>query len=145
MSSLNALKYKITVNHSYYAGGAIFLLYSLVITAALFVTPFTFTSSFFYILLLLIALCAVKIGYLQSTQFMLSESGLVERLIGDRSWYGKIATGSFYNGVFIFLILEVSDNAVIGSTRKQFITIYNDAVTEGEYRLIARVINSGRH
>lgn len=145
MSSLNALKYKITIHRSYYAGAIIFLLYSTVLVATLFVTPFTVISSIFYISLLLIALYASKKAYLQSTQLMLSESGMVERVIGDKPYYGKISRTSFYNGFVIFLILDINDSLFIGNSHKQFITIYSDAISESDYRLLARLINSGRN
>ena len=96
-------------------------------------------------MLLLIALIAAQKAYLHSAQFMLSESSLVERVIGDKTYYGKIGRGSFYNGFFIFLILEVTDSVVIGKSNKQFITLYSDAVTASDYRLLARLINSGRN
>ncbi len=144
MSSLNALKYKITLNRSYYAGAITFMFYSIVIFFAFFVTPLTLLSSIFYLLLFLIALYAAKKAYLQSLSFMVSETGLVERTIGDRFYYGKISRSSFYNSGFIFLILEMSESLVIDKNEKQYITIYHDAITTSEYRLLARLINSGR-
>jgi len=145
MSSSSALKYKISVKRSYHAGAVTLLLYSIVIFSALFIVPLTISSSIFYFMLLLIALRAAQKAYLHSAQFMLSESSLVERIIGDKTYYGKIGRGSFYNGFFIFLILEVTDSTVIGKSNKQFITLYSDAVTTSDYRLLARLINSGRN
>jgi len=145
MSSLNALKYKIIIHRSYYAGAIIFLLYSMVIVATLFVTPVTAISSIFYGLLLLITLYASKKAYLQSTQFMLSESGMIERVIGDKPHYGKISRASFYNGFVIFLIIDINDSLPLDNRHKQFVIIYSDAVSEADYRLLARLINSGRN
>ncbi|MEI6898199.1 MAG: hypothetical protein V5786_12105 [Psychromonas sp.] len=120
------------------------MFYSIVIFFAFFVTPLTLLSSIFYLLLFLIALYAAKKAYLQSLSFMVSETGLVERTIGDRFYYGKISRSSFYNSGFIFLILEMSESLVIDKNEKQYITIYHDAITTSEYRLLARLINSGR-
>jgi len=145
MSSLNALKYKIIVKRSYYAGAAIVLLYGMVIFLSLFVVPLTISSSIYYLPLLLIALIAGYKAYQQSDQFMLSESSLVERVIGDKTYYGSIGRGSFYNGLFIFLILDMSDSVVIDKSNKQFITLYRDAISQSDYRLLARLIHSGRH
>jgi len=145
MSSLNALKYKITIKRSYYAGAVNLLLYSVVIFSLQFVIPVTLSSSIFYFILLIIALIAAQKSYQQSDQFMLSESSLVERIIDEKSYYGKIGRGSFYNGFFIFLILEMSDRVITIKRSKQFIIIYNDAITKSDYRLLARLINSGRN
>ena len=145
MSSLNALKYKITVRRSYYAAAVIFIFFCVVIITTLFVTPLSLLSSIFYIILLFIALYAAKKVYQQSSMFMLSESGLVERVIGDDVYYGKISSASFYNGFVIFLVLEISDSLIISSNHKQFIIIYNDAVSKSDYRLLARLIYSGRN
>lgn len=142
MSSLNALKYKITVNRSYYAGAVIFLLYCIVIVATLFVVPLTINTSICYLLLFLIALYAAKKAYLQSDLFLVSETGLVERVVANKTYYGKISSGSFYNGFFMLLILEMSDSIFIKKSNKQFITLYNDAITASDYRLLARLISS---
>jgi len=145
MSSSNALKYKITIKRSYFAGAVNLLLYSIVILSLLFVVPFTLSSSIIYLLLVLIALIAAQKAYHQSDQFMLSESSLVERVIDDKTYYGSINSGSFYNGFFIFLILDMGENVLMDKSNKQFITLYCDAVTQSEYRLLARLINNGRN
>jgi hypothetical protein len=144
MSSSNALKYKITVNPSYYAGIIVFLLYNIVISLTLFVTSFTTISFFLYLLLYAIAIVAAKKAFLQHDEFLISESGLVERSIDDKRYHGKISPGSFYNDWFIFVKFDVKCTAISGKNSKQFITIYKDAISEEQFRLLARLINSRR-
>ncbi len=145
MSSLNALKYKVTVSSSYCAGIVTFLLYSSVISLTLLVSSFTIISLFLYVLLFAIAFYAARRIFLQQDELLMSESGLVERVIADKRYHGKISNGSFYNGWFIFLKLEVKSTVMSGKTAKQYITIFKDAISEEQYRLLARLINSGRN
>jgi len=98
-----------------------------------------------YVGLLVIACYATYQAYLQSEQFMLSESGLIEEVAEHQRYYGKISHHSFYNGFFIFLILDINENVFINKSNKRYITLYADAITESEYRLLARLINNGRH
>ena len=121
-----------------------FLLYSSVITATLLVTSFTFISLFLYILLFVIAFYSARKTFLQQYELLISESGLVERVVAGKRYHGKISTSSFYNGLFIFLKIEVKSTLISGKETKQFITIYKDAISEEQYRLLARRINSGR-
>ena len=144
MSSLNALKYKITVSRSYYAGIAVFLLYSSVIALTLLVTSLTPISLLLYLLLFAIACYSARKAFQQQDELLISESGLVERVLEDTRYHGKINGGSFYNGCFIFLKLDVKSTVMAGKEIKQFMTIYKDAISEEQYRLIARLINSGR-
>jgi len=145
MSSLNALKYKITVKRSYYAGIAIFLLYFSAILLSFPVVPVSPLSLLFYLLLLLIALYAAKKAYSQQAELLLSESGLVERVVGNKSYNGRVGRYSVYNALFILLQLDIQNSVFTEQTSKQFITIYKDAISEEQYRLIARLINSGRN
>lgn len=144
MSSLNALKYKITVNPSCIAGIIIFLLYCVVIFFALFVTALTPTSSIFYLLLLSVAYFAAKNAAKHAGEFLLSESGLVERRLGDNDYAGKISEACFYNRFFIFLIFKEMRSSLSDNGKKQFMIIYRDAISEEHYRLLARIISSGR-
>ncbi|GLS92655.1 hypothetical protein GCM10007916_37270 [Psychromonas marina] len=145
MSSLSALRYKITVNPSYYAGIVVFLLYCLAILLALFVTPLTLISSILYLLLFLIAFIAAKYAVRQVAELLLSESGLVERKLGDKDYAGQISEASFYNRFFIFLILKEMKSGLFDKGEKQFVLIYRDAISVADYRLLARIINSGRN
>jgi hypothetical protein len=144
MSSSNALKYKIIVNRSYYAGIIVFLLYNIAISLTLFVTSFTVTSLFLYLLLYLIAIVAARKAFLQHDEFLISESGLVERVFDDKRYHGEISAGSFYNSWFIFVKLDVKRTIILGKNRKQFITIYKDAISKEQFRLLARLIKNGR-
>ena len=144
MSSLDALKYRVTVTPSYYAGAIVFLLYSIAILLALFIIPISSISLLFYLILFLIVFIAAKKAYQQSFEFKVSESGLIEREVNGSLYLGKISNSSFYNGFVIFLKLEVKGNMLSDQKDRQFMTIYKDAVTEKHYRLLARLINSGR-
>ena len=142
MSSLDALKYRVTTAPSYYAGAIIFLLYSIVISLTLFIIPLSPISLFFYLILFLIALIAANKAYKQSFEFRMSEFCLIEREVDGRLYNGKISDGSFYNGFVIFLKLEIKANILSDKKEKQFMTIYKDALSEEHYRLLARLINN---
>ncbi len=144
MSSLNALKYKIVVNSSNYAAVVVFLLYFFVILLSLLVISLTLISFSVYLILFLITVYAFKISFLGQGQLLLSESGLIERTVNDKKVNGKIGHHSFYNGFFIFLQLQVVDTLFADKNGKQFMIIYRDAITDKQYRLLARLINSGR-
>lgn len=145
MSSLNALKYKVHIKRSYYAGAAIFLLYLFVILVSFRVVSASPVSLFLYLLLFLIAVYAANKAYQQQGELALSDSGLVECIAGDKTCSGKIGRYSLYNGLFIFLHLDIQNSAFTQQTSKHFITIYKDAISEEQYRLIARLINNGRN
>lgn len=60
---------------------------------------------------------------------------------------GNISSRSFYNGWVIFLCIEITEPLLVSSKEKHnkpkkwFVVLY-DSVTEKEYRLLARFINS---
>ena len=143
MSSLSALKYKITINQSYYAGLFIFLLYSGVIALTLLVVSVTLFSLFLYLLLFVLAVYSARKAYLQNDEFLLSDSGLVERFVCGTRHIGKISGSSFYNAWFIYLKLDITSNTIPEKKTKQSIIIYTDAIREDQFRLLARLINSG--
>lgn len=122
----------------------IFLLYIFIILLAIFVVPLTTVSLIFCFLLFTIALYASRKAYLKHDELLLSESGLLERRVGELLYHGKINPGSFYNGFFVFLQLDIKSAVFTEKDSKQFITIYKDAVSEEQYRLLARLINNGR-
>lgn len=97
-----------------------------------------------YIILFLIAVFASKKSFSEQGELLFSESGLVERRAEGKYFNGKIGRYSFYNGFFIFLQLEITGTGFTKKSTKQFITIYKDAITDEQYRLLARLINSGR-
>ncbi|WP_022940557.1 protein YgfX [Psychromonas hadalis] len=144
MLSSSALKYKISVKRSYCAGFVNFLLYLSVILMSLLVVSLNALSLFFYLILLAIAFVAARKAFLQQDELLLSESGALERVLASKVYSGKIGAHSFYNGFFIFLQLDIVGSPFAKKTSKQFLTIYKDAITEEQYRLIARLINSGR-
>ena len=144
MSSSSALKYNVTVSPSYYAGIVVFLLYIIVISFSLLLISFSIIACVLYLILLFIASYAAYKAYLQKAELLLSESGLIESVVEEKRTSGKIGLNSFYNGLFIFLQLDITDSVFTKKSTKQFIFIYKDAVNEEQYRLLARLINSGR-
>ena len=77
----------------------------------------------------------------------LSETGNIE-VDQPLKIIGNINSRSFYNGWILLLCVEVADKLLIkgqqhDKPRKWFIVFY-DSVTEEEYRLLARIINSTR-
>jgi len=77
----------------------------------------------------------------------LSETGNIE-VDQPLQVVGNISSRSFYNGWILFLCVEVADKLLIkgqqhDKPRKWFVVFY-DNVTEEEYRLLARIINSTR-
>jgi hypothetical protein len=145
MSSLNALKYKVSVTPSYHAGAVMFLLYSFVTLITLTVTTFTTLSGLIYLLLFCIVFYVAREAYLSCDEIKLSESGLVERQLEGKRYYGVISGKSFYNTWLIVLKLEVKDNLFSEKSMKQLMFIYKDAISEEHFRLLAQVINNRRH
>ena len=92
----------------------------------------------------MIAIVSARKAFLAHDELLISESGLVERVVANKRFQGKISATSFYNGWFIFLKLDVKSTVMSGKNSKQFITIYKDAISEEQFRLIARLINSRR-
>lgn len=141
MSSSSALKYKIAIKPSYYAGVSFFLLYCFVISFTLFMTPLTMYSSVAYLLLFLIALGAGVKAYRYSGSLLVSESGLVELKLSNTFFKGKINSTSFYNGFLIFLKLKSTG---LSLSDKEHVIIYRDAISDEHFRLLARLISSGQ-
>ncbi|PKF60523.1 hypothetical protein CW745_14380 [Psychromonas sp. psych-6C06] len=144
MSSLNALKYKITVGRSFYAGVSIFLLYCAVIFLASLLVPLSLNSLFFYLTLSLIALYAAYQATSFSCSFRLSEAGHIEYSLNGSGYQGGVSPHSFYCHFFIFLIIDVKGRSLGDKSTKQVMVIYKDAVRTVDYRLLARLINIGR-
>ncbi len=100
--------------------------------------------------MLIVAVYGGKKNYAQRYNLQLSDSGLVEFVSKNGDLISaKIGSSSFYNGFFLSLHLQnnPADLANLIDRKKvsnSFIVIYRDAVSEQEYRLLARLINSGR-
>ena len=146
MLSSSSLKYKITVSRSIYAAVFVFALYAFVIILLLLIFNISRLTFPFFILLLIIAVYGAVKAYRQRYQLKLSDSGLVELSVNGELISGLIAASSFYNSFFLSLHLQSDPNyfSAISSNKKLSIVIYRDAVSESEYRLLARLINFGR-
>jgi len=111
---------------------------------SLTVVPLSFISFPLYFILFCIALYAAKKSFVEQGWLLLSESGLVERKVNGKLFNGNIGHSSFYNGFFIFLQLDINSSIFSKKKSRQFMVIYKDAITHEQYRLLARLINSGR-
>ncbi len=145
MLSATTLKYKITGKRSRYAAIAVFALYCCVILLLLLIFSISWLTLPLYLLLLAIAVYGAGQAYRQRYLLELSDSGLVEvRMFADgRVISGIVSTSSFYNQLFLSLHLKNNPNDLLrpSDSKKQAIIIYRDAVSEAEYRLLARSIN----
>jgi hypothetical protein len=146
MQSATILKHSIHVKRSFYAGIVIFALYGSAILLLLLFVGVTWLTSFLYFILLGIALFGVRKAYLQTSLLKLSDAGYVEIEVNGKIKVGFVSCASFYNGLFISLNIEPSKDDFLqgASSKPYFIVIYRDAVSEFEYRLLARIINFGR-
>ena len=150
MLSANALKHNITVHTSIYGGVVVFILYFLLILLSVFILGVSWSTSPFLIILFAIAVYGAKKAAAQSYQLKVSDSGKLEAgVINGCIVSAQISDSSFYNSFFLCLRLQnnpadISDMRHRENIRKAFIVIYRDAVSEAEYRLLARLINTGR-
>jgi hypothetical protein len=148
MPSASTLKYEITVQRSLYAALCVFFLYGFVIVLLLLVCRISWLTFPLYMFLLTVAVYGAGRNYQQRYYLKLSDCGLVELKTSTdgSSASGVISASSFYNNLFIFLHLKSNPNdfATINESRKVTVVIYRDAVSESEYRLLARLINFRR-
>ena len=144
MLSSNALKYNIVVKPSVYGGLTVFFLYFLMIVSVLVLFDFTL---FTVLPLLLIAVYGGKKAYQQNYHLMLSDAGKVKLLAHNGEvTEGEISSRSFYNGLFLSLqINESQDFYDLAKKRKKLIiVIYKDSICDADFRLLARILHSGR-
>lgn len=145
MLSASTLKYKITAKPSLYAALSVFALYSCVIFLLLLIFSISWLTFPLYLLLLAVAVYGAGKAYRQRYVLKLSDSGLVEvRIFADeRVISGVVSTSSFYSPLFLSLHLKNNPNDVVrpSHSNKLAVVIYRDAVSEPEYRLLARTIN----
>lgn len=124
------------------------MLYLFVILLSLLVVELSWLTAPFFVLLLIIAIYGGKKAHGQLYNLKLSDSGLVDVVSESNAVISaKISPSSFYNSFFLYLHLQ--DNpmhpSLIGRNISDFvIVIYRDAVSEEQYRLLARLINNGR-
>ncbi len=150
MPSSIALKYNIVVNTSIYGGVFVFALYFFLILFILLFFEIVFLTLIFSVLLLVLAVYAAEKAYAQRYKLKVSDAGDIEVEFVDKEIISaQISSRSFYNGFCMYLSLHskaddcfnVSDKADVFKT---YIVIYRDAVTEEQYRLLARQVNIGR-
>ena len=150
MSYSNALKYNICVNTSLYGGVFVFTLYSSLILLLLLVVELTWLSIILALFLLLIAAYGGKSAYAQTYNIKLSDTGKIDVIFANKQLIsGEISSSSFYNGFCLFIHLQsratdLSSLILEKKPAKRFIVVYKDAVKEDEYRLLARLIKTGR-
>ena len=146
MQSLNTLKYNVTVKPSRYAAYLVFSLYGVVLVLLLWIFGLSWLTVPIFIILLMIASYGARKAYQQTYALKLSDSGRIEVFINGDLISGVIANASFYNGYFISLkiVKENSELFIARERENKTIVVYRDAVSNAEYRLLARVINLGR-
>lgn len=146
MQSATILKHSLHVKRSFYAGIVVFALYGGAISLLLLFIGITWLTSPLFIVLFCVALYGARKAYLQTSLLTLSDVGYVEVEVNGKLKVGFVSRTSFYNGFFISLHVEPNNDDFIkeSSGKPFFIVIYRDAVSEFEYRLLARTINFGR-
>jgi len=150
MSYSSALKYNIVVSTSLYGGVFVFTLYSSLILLFLLVVELTWLSIILALFLLLIAAYGGKKAYAQTYNIKLSDTGKIDLSFANQQLIsGEISSSSFYNGFCLLIHLQsrptdLSSLILEKKPAKRFIVIYKDAVKEDEYRLLARLIKTGR-
>jgi hypothetical protein len=133
-----------------YGAVFVFMLYFVLILLSILVVGWSWLSAPFFVLLMIIAVAGGKKAHGQVYNLKLSDSGLVEiRSENNDLISAKISSSSFYNSFFLYLHLQNSSTDISNlinnkKVSNSFIVIYRDAVKEAEYRLLARLINSGR-
>ena len=146
MQSLNTLKYNVAVKPSRYAAYLVFSLYGVVLVLLLWIFGLSWLTVPIFIILLMIASYGARKAYQQTYALKLSDSGRIEVPIKGDLISGVIANASFYNGYFISLkiVKENSELFIARERENKTVVVYRDAVSNAEYRLLARVINLGR-
>ena len=145
MLSSSTLKYNISVRRSFYAAIFVFSLYCSVIVLLLLIFNISWLTFPLFILLLAVAVYGAGKAYRQRYQLKLSDSGQIEVFVNGELIRGLVSASSFYNSLFLSLHLKNNPNdfSTISKSKKFSVVIYRDAVSESEYRLLARVINFG--
>ncbi|WP_413691827.1 protein YgfX [Psychromonas sp. KJ10-2] len=144
MSSLSALKYKISTDPSVIAK---VLAITLLLLSAI-ILYLLWGVGWFSALLLIIYILVSAYFVCSSVQLpfscLLSDAGHIE-ISEPKQLIGVIDRRSFYNAWVMFLCVEQVDALLVevkhDNPRKWFIVFY-DSVTEQEYRLLARLINT---
>lgn len=146
MLSSSTLKYNITVTRSLYAAVFVFTLYCSVILLLLLIFSASWLTFPLFVFLLALAFYGGGKAYRQRYQLKLSDSGRVEVSANGEVINGVVSAASFYNALFLSLHLKNNpyDFSTPSNSKIFSIVIYRDAVSESEYRLLARLVNFGR-
>ena len=98
-----------------------------------------------FLFLLVLAVYGARKAYQQKYQLKLSDSGRVEVFTNGELISGVVSASSFYNTFFLSLRLQNNPHEFsrLSHNKKVSVVIYRDAVSEFEYRLLARLINVG--
>jgi len=146
MLSATTLTHSIYVKRSIYAGIVVFAFYSIAILLLLLFIGITWLTAALYFVLFGIALYGARKACLPISLLKLSDAGYIEVEVKGELKVGFVSRSSFYNGLFISLNIEPNKDDFLsgGDDKAFFIVIYRDAVSEHEYRLLARMINFGR-
>jgi len=140
------LKHKITSTTSRFARRMLFFFFALCATALAWLWGISWLSS-----VLLFVYYFVLCGFLRSVQLntfscLISKQGNIEiqqpvRLIG------KISGRSFYNTKVMMMCVTQYDELLVGEQHnkpKKWFVVFNDSVSQQDYRLLARLIVGAR-
>jgi hypothetical protein len=127
----------------------VFSLYSSIILLLLLLFDINWLTTICSLILLVIAVYAGKNTHAQTYSLKLSDRGEVELILKNQNRLtGKISKASFYNGLCVYLYIQANPmqlgNLLTSKKNsKKLVVIYKDAVTTEQYRLLARLINTG--
>jgi len=144
MSSLSALKYKLTTRSSVIA--KILAISLLLMSAIIFLLLWGigWLSGLLLILYIATSVYFVYSSVQQPFICLLSDGGNIE-ISEPKHLVGTINRRSFYNKWVLFLCVEQVDSLLIEvkhDNPKKWFIVFHDSVAEHEYRLLARLINT---
>lgn len=138
------LKHNIKIQPSFYAGCVVFSLYFFIILSLLLFSGVSWLSTPLYICLCLWAVKATRKVAQCHYQVQISEAGDLQiKNEKGKIRKGKIKTSSYYNRFFLSLHLQQNDT-LLQKKSDYSILIYRDALSDPEYHLLARLINTER-
>lgn len=142
MLSSNALRHDLSAGPSIYRGIVLFALYCFPVTLLV-----VFFKGKIVYGLCFIAFCVAgyvaRLGSRKTFFFEISESGEIALHSPALAVVeGKIKHSSFYNGLFLFILIAHKNRlAEKSQKRSSRFVIFRDALSEEDYRLIARLMN----
>lgn len=148
MSSLSVLKYNIQAKPSFIGKRLVMAFF--VIFAILLILLWGVSWLSFSILIIYSLVVFSFVKSLQPIPFhcLVAENGSIEI---NKPYFllGEISGRSFYNGWVLFLCVEEKSKLLINTEQKhnkskKWFVVFCDSVSNKEYRLMARLINTGR-